>query len=337
MVMSKKKLNSINDIARIAGVSKATVSRALNNSPLVNGETKDLILKIAKEHAFLPSSIARNLSMRSSKTIGFVNHAYSKNKCGISDHFGVELMGGAAIGLHELGYDMLVLHVDPRDTKWAAQYLDSGKVDGFILVTSERKHNHISHLLDIDAPFAAWGYGNGKFNSVRGDDHAGGIMAAELLISRGCRHFACICGHSEEHDSRNRMIGFTERALQSGITLDPQLIGYGNYLGYTGRAVMKELLSQKKKIDAVFAFSDLMAIAAMEVLQEEGFRIPDDVAIVGFDNIEVSSYVKPSLTTISQHIPEAGKLLAKSIVGSLNDNAISNVVMPVELIRRDSA
>ncbi|MBN2508942.1 MAG: LacI family DNA-binding transcriptional regulator [Spirochaetales bacterium] len=335
--MGKKKLHSINDIARIAGVSKATVSRALNGSPLVNQETKELIVNIAKEHAFLPSSIARNLSLRSSRTIGFVTHAYSKGSCQISDPFSIELMGGAAIGLHEMGYDMLVLHVDPKNTDWAAQYLDSGKVDGFILVTSERKHNHITHLLDMGAPFVAWGYGEGRFNSVRGDDYTGGSMAAELLVSRGCKNIACLCGPVEERDTANRLAGCTDMARNKGITLDTRLILHGTYGEESGRTVMEELLTRDNKIDGVFAFSDLMAIGAMKVLAEKGIRVPEDIAIVGFDDIEVASYVKPALTSISQHIAEGGKLLAKAITGSLHDKAISNVVMPVELIRRESA
>ncbi len=335
--MGKKRLRSIDDIARLAGVSKATVSRALNDSPLVNAETKDRITAIAAQYSFRPSSIARNLSLRTSHTIGFVNHAYSSGVCKISDPFGVELMGGAAIGLHELGYDMLVLHVDPKNNDWAVQYLDSGKVDGFILMTSDRKRHHIDHLLEIGAPFVAWGDGHGRFNSVRGDDYNGGCLAAARLIEKGRRKLACIGGPALETEIKERIRGFSETALKAGINLDPKLIHYGEYTEASGAQAMAELLALGLEIDGVFACSDIMAIPALDILIRAGRRVPEDIALIGYDDLRAASYVRPALTTVSQHVSQAGKVLAKSLVSYLNDRAISGVVMPVELIERDSA
>ena len=128
--MGEKKLKSIDELAQLAGVAKSTVSRALNDSPLVNAETKARILEIAKLHEFQPSVVARNLSCRSSRTIAYVTHAYVGEKgcdCCVSDPFSLEIMGGIAIGLHELGYDLLIVHIDPDDTGWAPEYLDSGR------------------------------------------------------------------------------------------------------------------------------------------------------------------------------------------------------------------
>lgn len=336
-IMKKKRLNSIDDIAQLAGVSKATVSRALNDSPLVNIHTKDRIRAIAKEHNFLPSCIARNLSNRSSRTVAFVTHAYSFGGCKVSDPFGVELMGGAAIGLHELGYDMLILHVDPRSTEWAAQYLDSGKVDGFILMTSERKRLHIDQLIEMDAPFVAWGDGRGQFNSVRGDDYNGACLAARHFMERGCRNLACIGGPAAEGEVKERIRGFTDTLLNAGLELDPDLVRYGEFKESTGTHAMTELLATGKRFDGVFVCSDIMAASALDVLVKASYRVPEDVALIGYDDLQLASYTRPALTTVSQHVSQAGKVLAKSLVNYLNDRALSTVVMPVELIVRDSA
>lgn len=131
-----KKLKSIEELARLAGVSKSTVSRALNGSPLVGAQTMARILAIAREHDFQPSYAARNLSLSTSRTVGFVMDSDPRHGCGGQDLFSLEILGGISMGLHDLGYDLLVLHVEPDAIDWASSYLDSGRVDGFIIMAS---------------------------------------------------------------------------------------------------------------------------------------------------------------------------------------------------------
>jgi len=125
--MNTKSVRTIADIARIANVSKATVSRALNDSPLVRAETKKRIQAIAEEHHFRINIPARNLSTQKSHTIAFVTNAYHVKAFSMEDLFSLEIMGGITNGLHPLGYEMLIVHVDPRDSEWATQYLESGE------------------------------------------------------------------------------------------------------------------------------------------------------------------------------------------------------------------
>src|SRR5919197_6592482 len=153
--MSNKTVRTIADIAKLAGVSKSTVSRALNDSPLIGEETKAHIRAIARQHNFQINAPARRLSMQESRTIAFVTHAYHKD-FSVADLFGLEIMGGISQGLYAHGYDLLVVHVNPHETEWAHQYLDTGRVDGFILMTSTRKQYHIHALLEMDAPFIIW-------------------------------------------------------------------------------------------------------------------------------------------------------------------------------------
>jgi DNA-binding LacI/PurR family transcriptional regulator len=334
--MGMAKLKSIDDIAVLAGVSKSTVSRALNDSPLVGAETKERILAIAREHSFHPSAVARNLSTRTSKTIAFVNHAYSNYECGISDPFSLEIMGGIAIGLHELGYDLLVVHVDPETTHWASQYLDTGRVDAFILMTSNEKMTHVEHLLAMGAPFIAWGQGAGGYCSVRGDNRRGGRLAAERLIATGRKRIAFLGGPRVESEVQERYRGFAE-ALE-GAGLDPgALAAYGDYTERSAEREIAGILEREPGLDAVFANSDYMAIATMRRLRASGRRVPEDVAVIGYDDLAIASYVSPGLTTISQHVPLAGRILARDLVAFLENGVVSQSTMPVELVCRESA
>jgi DNA-binding LacI/PurR family transcriptional regulator len=335
--MSYEKLKSIDDIAKIAMVSKSTVSRALNGSPLVNEATKERILAIAKNHGFQLCSQAQNLSNRKSKVIGFVNHAYCSRFDSISDPFSLEIMGGIAIGLHELGYELMVIHVNPKDEDWVAQYLDSRKVDGFILMTSTHKMTHVDLLLRLGAPFIAWGAGDGNFCTVLGNNIEGGRLAAKRFIETGRKMPACIYGPRGESEPLERRKGFEAAMAEAGIRPDPRLTRFGDYDEETGGKLAQSLLDTGIPFDSLFAASDMMAIGAMRVFRARGVAVPSDVAVIGYDNLNVASYVSPALTTVSQNISRAGKLLARDIVTYLESGVVTATTVPVELIIRESA
>jgi DNA-binding LacI/PurR family transcriptional regulator len=334
------KLKSIDDIARIAGVSKSTVSRALNDSPLVNEETKRKILAIANEHSFRPSALARSLSLNSSRTIAFVTHAYTEGECEccISDPFSLEILGGITVGLHELGYDLLVVHIDPKSTDWARAYLDSGRVDGFILMTSERKRSHVEELLRIGAPFIVWGEGRkGAYSGISSENRKGGRIATDWLISLGRKRVAFLGGPKDDAEVQARFEGYSEALAAAGRKPDPRLVVHGDFGEKSGAKAAAELLSRDPGIDALFSNSDLMAMAAMRVFASRGRRVPEDIAVVGYDNLSLASYTTPALTTVSQNIPLAGRLIAKNIVARIEGGVISESQVPVELILRESA
>jgi len=335
--MSSKSVRTIADIAKLAGVSKSTVSRALNDSPLIGEETKAHIRSIAAEHNFQINAPARRLSMRQSKTIAFVTHAYHKD-FSVADLFGLEIMGGISNGLARLEYDLLVIHVDPNDTKWARQYYDTGRVDGFILMTSTRKQSHVKALLDIGAPFIIWGVPQPKQKccSVTGDNFTGGKLATEHLIGVARQQIGFIGGPSYELEVQHRQNGYESALREADRKVDPKLIDYGNFSNTSGAEAMKRLLNKVPEIDAVFVNSDLMAIAAMDVIREEGRRIPEDIALVGYDDLSIAEHSNPPLTTIRQNIPLAGKLLAQNLVEYLQTGMVTHVSIPVELIVRKS-
>ena len=336
--MKKKSVNNISDIAKLAGVSKSTVSRALNNSPLIGQETRERIQALAQQYNFKINMPARRLSLEQSNTIAFVTHAYHK-EFSVADLFGLEIMGGISQGLSAHGYDLLVVHVNPHETEWAHQYLGTGRVDGFILMTSTRKQFHINALLEMDAPFIVWGAPptDAAYCSVTGDNLNGGKIATEYLIQQGRKRIAFIGGPQEELEVQQRFEGYKDALLASNRTVEPALVTYGDFSNTSGARAMEQLLTKAPDLDAVFVNSDLMAIAAMDVIREHGRRVPEDVAVVGYDDLSISEHSNPPLTTVRQNIPLAGKMLAENLIKYLQNGIVTNVVTPVELIVRKSA
>jgi len=338
-MMKKKTVKTIEDIARLANVSKATVSRSLNNSPLVKQETKERCQAIAKEHHFRINVPARNLSLRKSHTIAFVTYAYHKNAYSAEFLFGHEIMSGITEGLYSLGYEMLVVHVEPHETGWVQRYLDSGRVDGFILMTSVQKQWHVHNLIEMEAPFIAWGVPlqKRKYCSVTADDLTGGRLATEHLINSGKKRIAFLGGPTEELEVQLRFEGYKNALQSNGRIVEEELLSNGDYSPESGYTAMQRLLSQSPDLDAVFVNSDLMAISAINVIQESGKRIPEDVAVVGYDDLSIASFNNLPLTTIRQNIPLAGRLLAQNLIQYIKSGVITNVTVPVELVVRKSA
>ncbi len=337
--MTKRAVQTIADIARLANVSKSTVSRALNDSPLVNQETREHIQAIAREHDFRINVTARNLSLRQSRTIAFVAPAYYPEFLSGEDLFGLGMLSGVGSGLHALGYDLLIVHVDPRDTAWVRYYLDSGRTDGFILLTSNFRQALVRGLIEMGAPFIGWGTPRPGFNycSVSGDNVAGGLLATQHLIRRGRQRIAFLGGPRDALTIQHRLAGY-ENALQAaGRRVDAQLLAHGDYSFASGMTAMQRLLAQAPDLDAVFVNSDLMAIGAIKVIQENGKRVPEDIAVVGYDDLPLAVYNNLPLTTIRQNIPLAGKLLAQNLVQFIQTGVVTNVTLPVELIVRESA
>ncbi len=336
--MASVRVHTIGDIARLAGVSKSTVSRALNDSPLIGAETKERIREIAREHRFQMNDPARRLSLRQSHVVALVTYAYRAD-VSVPDAFMLEIMSGISAGLHANGYDLLVIQVSPKDTDWVRRYLESGRVDGFILMAASCTKGHIGTLAEAKAPFIIWGVspGNHGYCSVSGDSFAGGRTAAEHLLQSGRNRIGFLGGPAKEVEVQDRYRGYEAALRGAGKALDPALVAYGNYSPPSGAAAMRTLLEQARDLDGVFVNSDLMAIAAMDVIRAAGRRVPDDVAVVGYDDVASARYSDPPLTTIRQNGPLAGRLLAENLLQHLQTGVVTNVSIPAELVVRKSA
>lgn len=338
--MSKDTLQTLEDIARLANVSKSTVSRALNNSPLLNQETRERIQAIARENHFHINASARNLRLRQSRTIAYVVPTYHPGFLSSEDLFGMEILSGIGKGLRDQGYDLLIAHIDdPSDTTWAQNYLDSGRVDGFILMTSSFRHAHIKSLVATGAPFIGWGtpVPNLNYCSVSGDNTTGGMLATQHLIQIGRQRVAFLGGPEDSMTVKCRFKGY-ETALQAaGRRVDSNLVTYTDYSYASGSAAMQRLMEQSTDLDAVFVNSDLMAVGAIQVIQNWGKRVPEDIAVVGYDDLPIAVYNNLPLTTIRQNLPLAGMLLSQNLIQHIQKGVITNVTLPVELVIRKSA
>ncbi len=338
MNLTDKPVRTIADIARLAGVSKSTVSRALSDSPLISEQTKTRIQAIAREHNFQIHRAARNLSLKRSHTIAFVIPIDLETGYFVTDPFHLEILGAIAGALAVYNYDLLLVQIEIDDLTWPSRYLDAGRVDGFILLTCTKPTKHIQTLVEMQAPFIVWGVPLPHYTycSVNGDDLAGARLAVQHLVQIGRKRIAFLGGSEGQLEVQLRYRGY-ETALQTaGQTLDPTLVTYGHYTSQSGSEAMQRLLEQAPDLDAVFVNSDLMAIAAVGTLRENGYRVPEDVAVVGYDDISLAAHCGPPLTTIRQNIREGGKLLVQHLMQYLQTGLVTNVTMPVELVIRKS-
>jgi DNA-binding LacI/PurR family transcriptional regulator len=336
--MPSTRIHTIADIARLAGVSKSTVSRALNDSPLISFETKARIREIAREHRFQMNDPARRLSLRQSHVVALVTYEY-KADFSVPDAFMLEMMSGISAGLHANGYDLLVIQVSPNDTDWVGRYLESGRADGFVLMAATCTQRHISVLAERKAPFIIWGVQprNRGYSSVSGDSFTGGKIATEHLLGSGRSRIAFLGGPAREVEVQDRYKGYEAALREAGKAVDPELVAYGDYSPPSGAAAMRTLLEGAGDLDSVFVNSDLMAIAAMDEIRAHGRRIPDDIGVVGYDDVSIAIHSDPPLTTIRQNGPLAGRLLAENLVQYLRTGAVTNVSIPAELVVRKSA
>ncbi len=344
------------DIARLTGVSKATVSRALNDSPLVSARTRERIREVASANRFEINATARSLSRRQSNVVALATYAYGPAgppQLGpetasqvtatagekLPDAFVLELTSGLIAGLHRHGYDLLVIQIDATDTSWVGRYLDSQRADGFVLLSAHCTNGHLEAIERRGAASVVWGLDSSSrsFSSVTGDSFAGGRLATRHLLQNGRRHIAFIGGPEREQEVSDRYRGYAAALAAAGIPVDEALVTYGWYSRESATARMLDLLGRSGELDAVFACSDVMALAAIDVLRAAGRRVPEDVAVVGYDDIALAAHTDPPLTTVRQSGPLAGRLLAESLITQLRTGAIGHVSMPAELIVRRSA
>jgi DNA-binding LacI/PurR family transcriptional regulator len=339
--MGSKAVETIADIARLTGVSRSTVSRALNDSPLISEETKERIRTVAKERNFQINIAARRLRLQHSRTIAFVVHAYQPDDFfSITDLFLLEILGSISTSLSANHYDLLVANINPHDPAWPHQYLDTGRVDGFILLTSTRKQFHIKTLVEMKAPFIVWNsvrMHDDVYCSVNNDNFSGGKLAAGHLLRSGKRRIGFLGGPVDEYETQQRYEGYAAAFREIGKAVDPTLVMYGDWTNESGTEQMRLMLETAPDLDGVFANNDLMAVGAINVLHEQGRRVPQDVAVVGYDDLSIAKFNSPPLTTISQNLPMVGKMLAQNLIQNIETGVVTNATIPAELVVRKSA
>jgi DNA-binding LacI/PurR family transcriptional regulator len=335
----------IKDVAKKAGVSISTVSSVINNNKPVSQELREKVEKAIDELDYRPHLIARSLKSRKTSIIGVVLND------GTSPFFGPILQGIEEVAYRE-GFSLMLCdskHDEKREEEYI-QLLEYNWVDGIILdtIVNPKKNSSyfeylekriIGHrnipLISIVHEFSNL---NGK-NSVTVDNTKGGYLATKHLIDLGHTNIVHIIGNADYMVSWKRLEGYTNALEEYNIPLRDNFILQGNFSALSGYNEIKKMLLKDRSFTAIFASNDQMAIGAIKAMKEEGIRIPEDVAIIGFDNIHLSSIIDPSLSTINVPKYQIGSTAMEILTSQLkgNNHTPVNKTLPINLIVRRSS
>lgn len=331
-------VRTMSDLARLAGVSESTVSRALADSPLVNENTKQRVRRLAKRHRYVVNEQARNFRLKRTGTIAVVIPIDSFQETPISDPFFMELLGSIADALNARGFDLLLSRVDAASSGWRKAVHDTMRADGTIIIGQSTQHRAINRLADDNLPLVVWGgrMADQHYPTVGCDNERGGAAVTRHLIDLGRRDIAFL-GHRSLPEVELRYQGYVRAHQEAGIAVDPALDYDSRFTSEDARKAVARMLAEGRRIDAIVAASDVLAMAAITALQEHGLAVPDDVAVVGFDDIALAAWYNPPLTTIRQHIAQGGKLLVDLMMARLNGDKVAPVMLEPELVVRASS
>ncbi|MDF2178496.1 LacI family DNA-binding transcriptional regulator [Aliiglaciecola sp. CAU 1673] len=337
--MNQKRVRSIADIAELLGVSESTVSRALNDNPLVNQKTREKIQALAKEHNFKINAKARALRTQKTRVIAVVVLFKERTERGISDPFLLDILGAIADELTLHGYDMLLSNTRTASDDWGNYYFDSKRADGLIVIGQGEHDARIDNLAREDFPFVVWGAAlpDSDYCTVGSDNKMGAFMAVNHLINQGCKRIAFF-GDISHSEMEQRWQGYCLALQQARIALDESLRFDTDFTSEAGYQSACRLLAQSSlTVDGLFAVSDVIALGAMKKLTEAGIGIPGQVAVVGFDDVAMSMFYQPSLTTIRQQTLEGGRLLVNKLLDKLAGKAVRSQLLDVQLVVRESS
>jgi LacI family transcriptional regulator len=322
---------SIKDIARQAGVSASTVSRAVNGKQCVCTKTKEQILKIVEKTGYVPNKAARAMVLRRSFTIGIV----------IPWTFNVfqrQLFPIVEEQLHLLGYQTLFFFVKPgaAGERECLTRLKSEDLDGIVMFHELQEPQFYSYLAEVKLPAVSTLDNSAAVSVVQVDDKRAAYDAVRYLIGLGHRKIDLLCTSRFSFGSR-RAEGYFLALEKNNIPRDEKRIVFEPYYSSEfGVKGIRELLSRNPDFSAVFAVTDELAIGAVRALKDAGFGIPEDVSVVGFDDTEPSGYIVPRLTTIRQPLQEMGKQTALILHNLVEGGAAVRQVLPYELVIRES-
>lgn len=329
------------DIAHLAGVSQSTVSRALRADPMVSACTRERVLEVARQLNYHVDKNASNLRLSHSGTLALLFFEDPTADDSAINPFFHSMLGSIIRACSKEGYDLLVSFQDLlRD--WHADYEDSHKADGIILLGYGDYVVHRSRLqplLERGAHLVRWGpvLTDQPGISIGCDNVFGGRLATEHLLALGRRRIAFlgdIAPSSPEMLERYR--GYRAALAAAGLEPDPRLQIGAVSTEVSGYEAMHALLERQLPFDAVFGGSDLIAIGAMTALAAAGRRVPDDVAVMGFDGIPMGAFTRPALTTVAQDTKRAGQLLVQTLVHLIEGQPAAGVTLPPRLIVRES-
>lgn len=327
----------LEDLADLAGVSVSTVSRALSNSSLVSERTRKKILQLAYANNYAGRLPEQAQPAAADRTISVIIPPPQGRDSRLSDPFILDLIGGIGDALKERNVDLLISHLTLKDTTGAADLVTSGRCDGLIVLGQSTFHAQLNEMAARGIPFVAWGaqMADQAYCSVGSDNVQGGRRAASHLVRMGRRNIVFL-GDTDALESRQRFEGYKSALEELGVAYDPALVLPAHFFPESAMEAIDVLLEQGVTFDGVFAASDMIAIGAMRALANAQMRVPQDVSVVGYDDVLVAGYSSPALSTIKQDVVKAGRLVVSKLLRLLDGEKVQSSRLPTDLIVRES-
>lgn len=328
---------NLQDVAKLAGVSTATVSKVLSNTPYVSEPTRQKVMEAVAELGYRPHLAARSLVTGKTQTVGVV-FPYLYDAL-FKDPLVLAILEGIEDELTQKNYHLLLS--TPRfrgrevdDTFY--QLMQSGYLDGLIAIDSV-PHSPITTIVKRhNIPLVVLGYHNAPYN-VHSDDYLGGQNLMQHVLSLGHRRVGIISVPSDKNTAVNeRVRGLRDATTRQGLDFDALPCVEGDFSTRSGAILMAQLRAQNPDLTAVICINDRMAIGAIQHLQAQGVRVPQDVSVVGYDNLSLSELITPALTTVSQHATQLGRKSAQMLISVLNGETPFTAVIPPTLLVRGS-
>ncbi|MEU4683804.1 LacI family DNA-binding transcriptional regulator [Streptomyces xinghaiensis] len=331
---------TLEEVAARAGVGRGTVSRVINGSPRVSDRTRTAVEHAIAELGYVPNRAARALAANRTDAVALVIPE-TETRLFAEPYFS-DIIRGISTELAETEIQLLLTLIrTPKERHRLTQFLGAHRVDGVLLVSVHADDPLPDLLEEIEMPAVLSGRrAAGESVPYVDSDNVGGASAAvEHLIGRGRRRVATITGPLDMYVAQCRLDGYHQAIAAAGHEPDEALVEPADFTEEGGRRAMRRLLERRPDLDAVFCASDVMASGARQVLREAGHRIPQDVALVGFDDSPVARHMDPPLTSVRQPIEEMGRTMARVLLREIGepDSGSRQVVLPTELVRRGSS
>ncbi|MFJ4692023.1 LacI family DNA-binding transcriptional regulator [Streptomyces sp. NPDC088766] len=337
---------TLEEVAARAGVGRGTVSRVINGSPRVSDATRAAVEAAVAELGYVPNTAARALAANRTNAIALV--VPEPETRFFAEPYFSDILRGVGAELADTEMQLLLIFAgSDRERQRLAQYLAAHRVDGVLLVSVHADDPLPDLIAQLEIPAVISGPRSAAetLPSVDSDNYGGARSAVEHLLARGCRRIGHITGRLDVYGAQRRVDGYRDALLDAGHGVDELLIVQGDFTEEGGQRAMRELLARDPALDAVFAGSDVMAAGARQALREAGRRIPDDVALVGYDDSAIARHMDPPLTSVRQPIEEMGRRMLDLLLTEIADDrpAVSRglerrqVVLATELMVRASA
>ena len=332
-----RKTTRLEDLARMAGVSIATASRALNDSPAVNDRTKQAIWKLAREHDYPFRRYMPAGPIGAQGTIALVTPRPQGREGRLSDPFFLELLAGVGEAARERGCDLVMSHVSPANLDELSVAMTTSRADGVIFLGQSTLHTAFNRMAETETRFVVWGaeLPDQNYGSVGSDNINGGRRATAHLARLGRKRIVFL-GDLEPPAAMQRQRGYAEALDAAGLGVDPDLVVPAHFEVESAEASVDSLLARGLDFDGIVAASDLIALGAVRALLHAGKRVPEDVSVIGFDNVPFSRYSRPALSTIAQDTMKAGRLMVSKLLDHAGEGGGRSERIPTDLIVRET-